>query len=398
MTVYSNSLLSTYEQCPLKYKLRYRDRIKRKFETVEGFLGTMVHWTLRKCYDDHRFGVNMNMDGLLSHFNGLWKHRWNDSIIIMKKDKTSEDYKSRGEEMLGDYYRHYSPFNSDQTIDTELSISFFLDDAHKYRMIGYIDRLSKTSDGIIQIHDFKTSANLPNQNDADTDRQLALYQLGVQQKWPDYNTIHLIWHYLAFDMELVSLRSPEAICELAWNTMSLIDEIESTQEFPPRESGLCDWCEYPDLCPIRKNIVIKESFTKNEYDSQQGVILVDRFALLNNRGEGTEGEMEKVKIELIEYALREGIDVIRGNEYQVKITPVNKMKIRGESDIESTELENIIHEVGKWAKVFQNDITSLGAVFDNNLWSNELMEQIMKYSNDEKGYSIQISRPGNLKR
>jgi len=96
-------------------------------------------------------------------------------------------------------------------------------------MIGYIDRLSKTPDGIIQIHDFKTSANLPSQNDADTDRQLALYQLGIQQKWPDYNTIHLIWHYLAFDMELVSSRSPEAINELAWNTIKLIDEIEGLE-------------------------------------------------------------------------------------------------------------------------------------------------------------------------
>lgn len=395
MTAYSNSLLSTYEQCPLKYKLRYRDRIKRKFETVEGFLGTMIHWTLRKCYDDHRFGVNMNMDGLLSHFNGLWKQRWNDSIIIVKKDKTSEDYKSRGEEMLGDYYRHYSPFNSDVTIDTELSVSFFLDDAHKYRMIGYIDRLSKTPDGIIQIHDFKTSANLPSQNDADTDRQLALYQLGIQQKWPDYNTIHLIWHYLAFDMELVSSRSPEAISELAWNTIRLIDEIESIQEFPPRESGLCGWCEYPDLCPIRKHFIRKESFTKDEYDSEQGVILVDRFTLLNNRGEDTDGEMEKLKIELIEYAHREGIDVIRGSEYQVEITPVNKMEFRGQSDIESKELENIIHEAGKWAKVFQNDIHSLAGVFDSRIWSNELMEQIMKYSNNEQGYSIQISRLGN---
>ncbi len=325
MTAYSNSLLSTYEQCPLKYKLRYRDKIKRKFETVEGFLGTMVHRSLKKCYDGHRSGAGMNMDGLLSHFNGLWKHHWNDSIIIVKKDKCSNDYKSRGEEMLGKYFRHYSPFNSDLTIDTESSVSFFLDDAQEYRMIGYIDRLSKTSDGIIQIHDFKTSANLPSQNDADTDRQLALYQLGVQQKWPD-NNIRLIWHYLAFDIELVSTRSPETLLELTRNTMRLIDEIESTNEFPPRESGLCDWCEYPDLCPTRKYFENKESFAKNEYDNEQGIILVDRFVLLNNRGEGVDGDIEKVKNELIEYAHREGIDVISGSEYQVKIALVSKMK------------------------------------------------------------------------
>jgi hypothetical protein len=43
-----------YEECPLKYKLCYRDGIKGDAESVEGFLGNMVHETLKKCYDDVR--------------------------------------------------------------------------------------------------------------------------------------------------------------------------------------------------------------------------------------------------------------------------------------------------------------------------------------------------------
>ena len=39
MPIYSYSQLSTYEQCPLKYKLCYRDKIKRDIEGVEGLLG-----------------------------------------------------------------------------------------------------------------------------------------------------------------------------------------------------------------------------------------------------------------------------------------------------------------------------------------------------------------------
>ena len=54
MPIYSHSQLSMYEQCPLKYKLRYRDRIKRVIEGVESFLGMMVHDTLQKCNDDVR--------------------------------------------------------------------------------------------------------------------------------------------------------------------------------------------------------------------------------------------------------------------------------------------------------------------------------------------------------
>ena len=390
MTAYSNSLLGTYEQCPLKYKLRYRERIKREFETAESFLGTMVHWTLKKCYDDYRFGRDEDLDGLLHYFNCLWRHRWNDSILIIKKDKTQENYKSQGKNMLSNYYRHYSPFNSDITIDTELPVSFFLDDTHKYRMVGYIDRLSRISDSVVQIHDYKTSANLPSQADVDTDRQLALYQIGVQQKWPDFKNIRLIWHYLAFDMELVSSRSLETISELARNTMKLIDEIESTQDFPPRESGLCGWCEYPDLCPLRKHLVKMESLEKDEYIDETGVILVDRYALLKNQADTTDGEIEKIEVALLEYARREGIEVIRGTEYLVRIKPVSNLKFSGKSDIERKELENIVCETGKWAKVFQTDITSLASVVDSKLWSKELMEQIVKYGKNEMDDSIQM--------
>jgi hypothetical protein len=39
MPICSHSQLSTYEECPLKYKLLYRDRIKRDTEGVEGFPG-----------------------------------------------------------------------------------------------------------------------------------------------------------------------------------------------------------------------------------------------------------------------------------------------------------------------------------------------------------------------
>ncbi|MBN2186845.1 MAG: PD-(D/E)XK nuclease family protein [Dehalococcoidia bacterium] len=47
MPIYSHSQLSMYEGCPLKYKLRYRDRIKRDIEGVEGF-------DLRKSAYQHR--------------------------------------------------------------------------------------------------------------------------------------------------------------------------------------------------------------------------------------------------------------------------------------------------------------------------------------------------------
>lgn len=254
MPVYSHSQLNIYEQCPLKYKLRYRDWIKREVTGIEAFLGSRVHETLRKCYDDAMHGtVNTPMD-LLAYYNELWEKNWHDEIVITRKEMSQEDYRALGRTMLGTYHQRYAPFNSDATLSTETKLTFSLTDDDNYRLIGFIDRLSRTRDGIHQIHDYKTSSYLPGQEEIDNDRQMGLYHIGIKKRWPDIKKINLIWHYLAFDRELVSRRSDEDISRLVHNTVGLIDEIKAARDFPPRESALCPWCEYQDLCPLRKHL------------------------------------------------------------------------------------------------------------------------------------------------
>jgi putative RecB family exonuclease len=56
MSVYSHSRLSCYEQCPQKYKLKYLDKVKTEVEqSIEAFLGSRVHETLEKLYQDLRY-------------------------------------------------------------------------------------------------------------------------------------------------------------------------------------------------------------------------------------------------------------------------------------------------------------------------------------------------------
>ena len=73
MPIYSHSQLSMYEECPLKYKLCYRDGIKRDTESVEAFLGNMVHEALKKCYDDAKLTKLNTLDELLSYYDSIWK-------------------------------------------------------------------------------------------------------------------------------------------------------------------------------------------------------------------------------------------------------------------------------------------------------------------------------------
>ncbi len=392
MPIYSHSQLETYQQCPLKYKLHYRDKIKRDTEGIEGFLGTMVHETLKKCYDDIRLTRVNTLSDLLAHYNKIWQEHWHDSIFIMKQDFTADNYRARGEKMLTDYYQRYAPFDLDITIETEMRLNFALDDENKYRMTGYIDRLSRAQDGIHEIHDYKTSSHLPGQQDADDDRQLGLYHIGVQKKWPHINDIRLIWHYLAFNTELVSSRTPKAISTMTQDTRKLIDEIESARDFPPKESNLCDWCEYPDLCPLRKHPFKLEALPVNEYLSEPGVMLVNKYVSLKNKEAEIKGEMEKMRAAILNYARKEDVGIIKGSDYKARVKFDQKLKFPGKNDTERQELDELIKQAGKWSEISQLDATSLTYVVENSLWNKDLIEQVMKYGKPEETSSISISK------
>ncbi len=392
MPIYSHSQLSTYEECPLKYKLCYRDGIKRGTEGVEAFLGSMVHETLKNCYDAVKLAKVNKLDELVACYDSLWQKNWHDDIVITKKDMTADHYRALGRRMIETYYHRHVPFDKDLTIGTEMRMRFSLDDGGKYQFQGLIDRLSRTLDGVHHINDYKTSAYLPGQEDVDGDRQLALYQIGVQKRWPDIQKVELVWHYLAFDRELVSERSREALTDLARDTIRLIDEIEMAEEFPAKDSGLCDWCEYPDLCPNRKHFYTVETLPVNEYLKEPGVVLVNRYAELREKAREIDEETAKVKEALIEYARREGVTVIRGNDRKARVKFDEKLKFPGKNEPGRGELNSVIAKAGKWQDVSQLDTTALARIVEGGLWDKELVEEIMKYSLVEETSAVYLSK------
>jgi len=392
MPVYSHSQLSAYEDCPLKYKLHYRDKIKRDTEGIEAFVGSRVHETLKKCYDDIRLTKLDSLPELMAYYVHRWQKNWHDDIVISKKDVTAQHYQNLGKKMLETYYQHYIPFDADITIGTELPLNFTLDEQKRYRFTGFVDRLACTPDGICQIHDYKTSAHLSTQEEADTDRQLAIYQFGVKKKWPDIEKVKLVWHYLAFDREVVSTRDDATIAGLVTSTQHLIDKIETTLVFPPSESGLCDWCEYPDLCPNRKHFYIVDNLTVNKYLTEPGVALVNKYAALKHQATGVETELEEVRQALLEYARREGVADIKGTDHQIKIKLDSKLKFPGKAEAERQALEKIIRDAGKWEEVSQLDTAALTRLIGEECWGKELIDEIMKYGRLEESSGIYLSK------
>lgn len=262
MTIYSHSRISSFEQCPQKYKLKYIDKIKPEIEeTIESHLGSAVHETLEWIYNSVKENQEKipNLDDIINYYIEVWQKGMSENILIVKKQFTPKDYLNKGIQFLADYFQENYPFK-DGTIECEKSITIKLDENTYMR--GFIDRLVyNIEEGYYEIHDYKTANTLPTQGKMDEDKQLALYSIAIKEMYGKDKEVVLVWHYLAHNQKIISRRTEEELENLKIETKRLIEKIENTKDFPPNKSILCDWCEYKSVCS-EWNLRLDENISK----------------------------------------------------------------------------------------------------------------------------------------
>ena len=398
MPIYSHSRLECYETCPLKYRLSYIDNIKREQEGVEAFVGSRFHETMEMLYKDLKCKT-YSLDELLDLYEAAWDKEWNDDIVVTRKDRTAKDYRTIGRKCVEAYYKRYSPFDQGRILGLEREVQIDLKGDGKYKMRGYIDRIVQADDGTYEIHDYKTSGYLPAQKDLDENRQLALYQLGIEGMWNDVKKTRLVWHYVVFDKEMVSTRSRDQLERLKKDTIALIDRVEAEKEFAPKESKLCDWCSYPDLCPKRKHLYKVEALPVNRYLKDDGVKLANTYAGLaakkrehNEEIGKIDEEMDKLKEAVIKYAKKEGVDVIKGSNNKLKISEKQKVSAPSKGSPEREKLEKVLHDVNKWEDVCGLDTHALERVIAEAEWDKKIIDKVKKFLTFETKTSVSLSR------
>ncbi len=251
MPVYSHSRLSAFENCPLQYRYRYIDDIRTDFESIEAFMGKRVHETLEVLYSDLDKARGGGVEGAVGAFHRLWERGLTPAVQVIRPDMTAEDYRAIGERCVRTYWEESYPFRIDPAaiIGLELKVEIALDKAHQYRMVGYVDRAQRAGPGIIEIHDYKTSASLPREGSLHYDRQLPLYEMGLRQRFPETSEVRLIWHFLAHAKTFVQSRTREQLDRIRRSCIALIQTVENARDFPSKKGPLCAWCSYQEICP-----------------------------------------------------------------------------------------------------------------------------------------------------
>ena len=384
MVLYSHSRISTFGQCPYRFKLKYIDKVRPETEqTVEAFMGSMVHEALEKLYKDVKFHKPVSLEELLVYYSALWAKNWNPAIVIVRKEYGQENYRSMGENYIADYYRRHYPFNQTKTLGLEQRITLDLDGSGKYKLQGYIDRLAYQEGGIYEIHDYKTSASMPMKEYLEEDRQLAIYALAVRKSYPNASQIKLIWHYLSANQDVVLEKTEEELEALRKAVISDIDRIESATEYPTKPDKICEWCEFRPMCPEWAHVARTEGMTLSDFLKEPGVSIVNRYAELSEKKKEIEGEMEAVKEKLLAFARENGVSNVAGSGYNAKIWSAEKLKFPGKNDPGRAAMEEFLRKAGLWDDVSCVDAFELSKMMDCPPWPAEIAKALEKFGRKE---------------
>ena len=404
MSTYSNSKLSCFEACPLKYRYLYIDKLEKPAEeTIEQFLGKRVHEVLEKLYKDLKFQKADSLEDILAFYNSEWKKNCNPQIIFVRKEYSEENYRKMGEQYLTGYYRRYHPFSQSTTIGLEQTFSLNLDSEGRYRLTGIIDRLSSAGDGIYEIHDYKTGVLTPHAY-LETDRQLPLYAIAVKHHYHDAKNVKLVWHFLSADKEIVMERTDEQLEKLKKEIIAVIDRIEASRgrgDFPAKKSTLCDWCEFRTLCPEWAHIAKTETLSVNEFLNEPGVKLVNEYAALilqkQKALDEIEPKLEKIKQALVAYAEKHKLKVVAGSDHRATVWISEVIKAPNRNEQGREELEALLKKLGIWKDVSSLDTFSLSRLIKENHWPQEFVDKLMPYLRKEKISKIYLRASENGK-
>ncbi len=160
MTCYSHSRISTYENCPYQYKLKYIDKVKGDAypTTIEAFMGSMVHESLEFLYKLKKFKKRTAKATILKYYNAIWKKNYSEDILVVKDWLSADNYRKMGMKYISDYYEKMKPFEDMTILGLETTDRMTLPDGNQWHV--RIDKLGCDNDGNYFVCDYKTNSQI----------------------------------------------------------------------------------------------------------------------------------------------------------------------------------------------------------------------------------------------
>ena len=245
----SPSRASDFMTCPLLYRFRVIDRLPEP-PSPAAARGTLVHAVLERLFDEPATGRTPQVA------SALLAPQW--ERLVAAEPDLAEMFGTEAEQlawldeaqvMLAQYFRLEDPTRIEPTY-REMSVQAMLESGLLLR--GYIDRLDVAPTGEVRIVDYKTGSAPREEYEARALFQMKFYALAL---WRTGGTLprllQLIYlgsgEILRYAPDEADLLATERKINALWQA---IDRARTTGDWRPRQSRLCEWCSYQELCPV----------------------------------------------------------------------------------------------------------------------------------------------------
>ncbi len=238
----SYSQIQTFDMCPMHYKMRYILKIPSAHAAALSF-GISMHNVMKDYY-----AALINKETVDEAVLGnILKRRW---IREGYQSKSHEEAAfERAKEILGDYVRNNAN-QSSLPVALELPFQYKVGDL---KVLGRIDRIDVNEDGRMEIIDYKTGENLPDEKKLATNLQLTMYALAASKindsvfKHNAPENVLLYLYYLESGVRLTTTRTKEQLEEAEDLILKKVEEIANSS-FECRGGIFCKTCEYKMVC------------------------------------------------------------------------------------------------------------------------------------------------------
>lgn len=396
---YSHSRLGTYRTCPCKYKFRYitREQVPKRI-SADLYMGAAVHEALRRLYELAVDNVIISQDDLIGIYRAEWEKPDRQYIEVFRDFLTVEDYIANGERMLRRYYETYHPFDQGQILGVEETLNFILPGT-PFRFTARIDLLWRRADETVELSDFKTGRRLPHgPRDPDFFDQMALYQLGVQATYPQFEQVAVAQYFLKHN-EVVSWTIPDdeldAFAEGLRQEILQVEHSVAVDDFPTREGQHCNYCDYARLCPAQRHRYIlnrEEGVDAEELGTAENAAqLAERYIDVYRQNKELEAELAALKEDLLAITADLGYDklVAQSGEVTVKRSTESAFVTKTEDFGKFLNLSDLLQEWGL-TECMTIDRSALKKMYAKKQFSPEQLERLKQFVTEKTSTRINV--------